>query len=62
MTLGTRTRRPTKYKPKGNCKNPPKKHYKEDLEDQKDDKFKTDFGDDQDVDTFKTEIDVESDL
>lgn len=26
MTLSSRTRRPTKYKKKGNCKNPPKKH------------------------------------
>lgn len=34
VTLGMRTRRPTKYKFKGNCKKPPKKHDKEDIVDE----------------------------
>lgn len=68
-TLGTRTRRPTKYKPKGNCKKPPKKHYKEDsdtsekkdsykvgLEDEVDDMFKPDPNDE------NTAIEDQSDL
>lgn len=34
VTLGMRTRRPTKYKYEGYCKKPPKKHEKEDIVDE----------------------------